>query len=437
MYENRLEMTILVVDDSQFMQTQFRLLLKNAGYGDVQFADDAYQAYEILGISESSKVCDASPQVDLILMDKVMPEVGGIEACREIKKHAKLKDIPIIMVTGDSTEEGLEEAFKSGAMDYIIKPLKKVELFARMNSLLKLKKEIDDRKQAEEGLQDLNEALEQRVKERTDELIKTGDALKKSIETIKETQEKLMMAEKMASLGTLVAGATHEINTPLGISISSASSLKERTNQVNKKFINGDLKKSDFSNFLDHAQEFSSILLSNLQRSADLVKSLKVVAVDQCSEDKRTFLVREYLDEIFLSLRPKLKRTHHTVEINCPLDLSVTNYPGYFSQIISNLVLNSILHGFENLEEGLIKIDVTPSDNDISLVYSDNGGGISSENQKKIFDPYFTTKRGKGGSGLGMHIVHNLVEEKLKGKISLESELEKGVKFTITFPKDQ
>lgn len=429
-------MTILIVDDSPFMQTQFRLLLKSAGYENVEFVNDAYGAYDVLGISVSGGECQINKDIDLIIMDKVMPEIDGIEACREIKQHPELRDIPIIMVTGDSSEEALKEAFNSGAMDYIIKPLKKVELFARMNSLLKLKKEIDDRKEAELRLQRLNEELEQRVQTRTEELIKTGDALKQSIETIKETQEKLMMAEKMASLGTLVAGATHEINTPLGISISSASSLSEKTKRLTGMFEEGALKKSDFATYLDHTREASAILMSNLQRSADLVQSLKVIAVDQCSEEKREFFVREYLEEIILSLRPKLKRTQHTIETNCPFELSIDNYPGYFSQIVSNLIINSILHGFENIDAGNIMIRAESVDENIKLTYTDNGGGISSDHQHKIFDQYFTTKRGKGGSGLGMHIVHNLVTEKLKGCIKLDSELGKGVEFVIIFPKN-
>lgn len=427
-------MTILVVDDSQFMQTQFRLLLKNADYGEVQFADDAHQAFKILGITKTSS--PTSSCIDLILMDKLMPEIDGIEACREIKRHPGLKDIPIIMVTGDSSEEGLGEAFASGAVDYIIKPLKKVELFARMNSLLNLKKESDERKQAENRLQKLNEELEERVQQRTGELIKTGAELKKSIETIKETQHKLMMSEKMASLGRLVAGATHEINTPLGISISSASSLSEKTLLLSQKFSDGELKKSDFANYLELAKESSSILLSNLQRSADLVHSLKVIAVDQCSEDKREFHLHGYLNEIVLSLRPRLKRTQHVVNITCPLEIKVHTYPGYFSQIISNLIINSIIHGFETIKEGSITIEVSNENEFIKVQYSDNGVGISTENQKKIFDQYFTTKREKGGSGLGMYIVQNLIEEKLNGSISLKSDIGKGVNITITFPKE-
>ncbi|MCP4136147.1 MAG: PAS domain S-box protein [bacterium] len=325
------------------------------------------------------------------------------------------------------TKDGLEKTFELSAA-LLKDSLNKTIGF---NGVLR---DVSMRKQAEEEIKKLNRELELRVKERTNELIKTSDALKESIEIIRETQKRLMLSEKMADLGNLVAGATHEINTPLGIAITTASFLNEKTEDVEGLFSENKIKRSNLEEFLKTAGESFEILLANLKRSAELIRSLKVVAVDQCSEEKRTFKVKEYIDEILLSLSPKLKKTKHSITINCPEDLEINSYPGAFFQVISNFVMNSVIHGFDKIEKGEIGIDIKQEDENVIIRYTDNGKGMDEKSLSKIFDQYFTTKRDAGGSGLGMYIVYSLVTETFEGTIECSSHEGQGIEFMITMP---
>ena len=289
-------------------------------------------------------------------------------------------------------------------------------------------------KQAEDALNMLNRELEQRVEQRTAELSVANQHLQESLRYLNNAQRQLVHSEKMAALGGLVAGIAHEINTPTGVGMTAASHLQVHVEKYHQLYCAGTLKRSDFEAFLNIARESCDIVVHNLQRAADLIRSFKQVAVDQSSGEQRQFDLKEYLEEILLSLHPRLKRTGHRVEINCPNNLQLYNHPGAFSQIITNLVINSLTHGFEDQPAGRITIDARPTSDTLVLRYADNGKGVTKENLGKIFDPFFTTKRGQGGSGLGMHIVHNLVTQLLKGRIECDSTIGSGVSFTITLP---
>ncbi len=182
--------------------------------------------------------------------------------------------------------------------------------------------------------------------------------------------------------------------------------------------------------------EASRILTGNLDRTANLIKGIKNVGVDQCSRNIRKFNLNEYINETIMTLGPKLKKTNHHIHINCPQGIEVTTSPGAIAQIITNLVINSLKHGFDKSHNGRIGIDIKNKVDTILLVYTDDGKGIKPEDMKRIFDPYFTTKRNEGSSGLGMHIINNLVTEDLKGTIQLNSSCKRGVEFTIEFPSD-
>lgn len=277
-------------------------------------------------------------------------------------------------------------------------------------------KDITERKKAEEEIQNTNKALNE------------------SLETLKKAQSRLVQSEKMAALGDLVAGVAHEISTPLGVGLMSASYLNDSTQKFYDRFISGQLSRSEFEKYSKNAKEAASLVLNNLTQAADLLNSFKQVAVDQSDDEKRVFDLSRYLSEILISLQPKYKRTHHAIAINCPETLKINSYPGVFSQIITNLVMNSLIHGFEGIEEGKIVILVTMEDSNVVLQYTDNGVGMNPNIAKKIFDPFFTTKRGQGGSGLGMHIVYNLVTQKLNGQIECTSVPGNGVTFKITIP---
>ena len=276
-------------------------------------------------------------------------------------------------------------------------------------------------------LQNYTDILEQKVEERTKDL-------KKSIATIKHTQDQLIRSEKLAALGSLVAGVAHEINTPVGIAVTAASLLKDKTDDFIDKLESKTLKRSDVNKYTITAEKSSDLILTNLSSAVKIIHGFKQVAVDQTSGELRKFNLRSYIDDILISLEPELKKINPKITINCSGKLIIMSFPGAFSQIITNLVMNSLIHGFINSNTNEIIFDIHRDNDTIIFCYMDNGKGIEKENQAKIFDPFSTTRRSKGGSGLGMHIVHNLVTRTLGGTISYEHRAEQGVKFTITMP---
>jgi len=278
---------------------------------------------------------------------------------------------------------------------------------------------------------------EQKAKElaRTSQvLVHTNRHLTESLNKLNTTQDQLVQNEKMASLGELVAGIAHEINTPIGIGVTAASHLEDNMNLFRSKFDSGKIKKSEMAEFLDASSEASGILLKNLERAAKLIRSFKQVAIDQTSEDLRHFKLKEYLEEVIHSLRPNLKKTHINVKLICNEDLKLNSYPGAYSQILTNLILNSLIHGYEDNSEGQIIIEITQQDSDILLRYCDDGKGIPKEHMSKLFDPFFTTRRGQGGSGLGLHLIYNIVTQQLNGSIEVHNKPTMGACFELNIP---
>lgn len=260
---------------------------------------------------------------------------------------------------------------------------------------------------------------------------------KQAEKELKMIQDHLMESKKMAALGELVAGVAHEINTPIGIGVTGMSALDDKTREICQLYEKDDLTKEDFEKFLKTVSEASFAVLSNLQRAAELISTFKQVAVDQSSEDQRSFRMKDYISDTLLSMRPRLKKSKHTIIINCPDEIEFTSYPGAFSRIITNLLMNSLVHGFDNIEKGQIVFDISVRDNYLEFRYRDNGVGIKEDIRERIFDPFVTTKRGQGGAGLGMHIVYNLVTQTLKGQISCDSTPGKGTEFIIKIPISQ
>lgn len=248
------------------------------------------------------------------------------------------------------------------------------------------------------------------------------------------TQTQLIAAEKMASLGRLVAGLAHEISTPIGIAVTAASVWEDRIHELRQLYQSGGMKRTDFEEFLETIFESGRLISHNLQRAADLIQSFKQVAVDQSSEVVRDINLKSYIGEVVTSLRPELKRTNLTVEIMGENDVVLQSYPGALSQIITNLILNSITHAYAPNEAGRLTITIECQDDKVYLHYSDDGKGIPVEDHARIFEPFFTTRRGQGGSGLGLHIVYNLVTQKLGGTIRFQSQEGVGTIFTIVLP---
>ncbi len=275
-------------------------------------------------------------------------------------------------------------------------------------------------KNSKEKVDELNKNLEKKVDERTAQL--------------KVTQKQLIQSEKMAALGGLVTGIAHEINTPVGIGVTASSHLEKETIEILKLYSNNKMRKNDFEIFLNTCKESSSILLSNLKRASELIKAFKGIAVDRSTEEKKSFKLKENINNTLISLSPKFREVECEVNINCSADFEFRSFPGVFSQIFTNLILNSLTHGFSKNEKGLINIDIYQNNNNLIIKYSDDGNGIEKENIEKIFDPFFTTNRGQGGTGLGLNIIYNLVSQTLNGTIKCESTLGQGTTFVMKFP---
>ncbi|MCK4466513.1 MAG: HAMP domain-containing histidine kinase, partial [Bacteroidales bacterium] len=267
-----------------------------------------------------------------------------------------------------------------------------------------------------------------------EELNVQKEELQSTLENLKRTQSQLIESEKMSALGGLVAGVAHEINTPVGIGVTAISSLIEETRRMADLYKKEEISRADFKEYLSSTNNSAKLIQKNLERTASLVQSFKQVSVDQSSEQQREFLLKAYLEDVIRSLYPKFKRRDIEINIDCNEELKLNSYPGAFAQIFTNLVLNSIAHGFKKEKmKGVIDILVKQEDKQLQIEYKDNGMGIPEEILPKIFDPFFTTDQSKG-TGLGLNIVYNLVTQKLKGSIKCDSGPNKGVLFRIILP---
>jgi signal transduction histidine kinase len=294
-----------------------------------------------------------------------------------------------------------------------------------------------DRRRAEEEVCILNEDLEDRVEQRTSELARANENLQTALESLRQAQGQLVMSEKLAALGGLVAGVAHEINTPVGVALSATSTMAEKNRILSELFATGEMKRSNLTDYLESTREGVEMSLLNLKRASDLIRSFKMVAADQVSESRRRFNVREYIGQVLLSLRPKLKKTLHRVEVECDEDLVIESYPGALSQILTNFIVNSLTHAFGEGQAGLIRIAVARNDGMLSLTYSDDGCGIAPEVQDRIFEPFYTTARAKGSTGLGLHIVFNIVTGTLGGTITCCSAPGQGTTFQVRMPVER
>ncbi|MCP1608474.1 PAS domain S-box-containing protein [Azospirillum lipoferum] len=269
-----------------------------------------------------------------------------------------------------------------------------------------------------------------------EEIFNAMQELERAYADLKETQANLVQAEKMASLALLVAGVAHEINTPIGIAFGCATHLSGRTGVLTEAFERGTMKKSDLAAYVATASESSRLIEQNLTRAAELIQSFKRVAVDQTSEERRRFDLLAYLEEVVTSLGPTLRKSPHRVAIACSPGIQMDSFPGALSQVVTNLVMNALTHAFPADSKGHIVIDVDEvTDDEVEIRFADDGLGIAAANLPKVFEPFFTTRRGSGGSGLGLHIVFNLVTQSLGGRISVDSVPGDGTTFTLRIPK--
>ncbi len=283
------------------------------------------------------------------------------------------------------------------------------------------------RRNAEERIVELNRDLEKRVMDRT-------ARLNRSLEKLRKTQKQLVETEKMASLGGLVVGVAHEINTPVGVGITMASFLEDRTRDYAELYAAGRITRSDFLNYLDTVGEGSKTILENLNRAADMIKNFKKVAVDRAGEPRMRFNLGKHVEGVVIAAKSEYKTLNHKIVVNIPDDIHVDSFPDCLAEIVRALLDNSVIHGFGFRDTGEIIIEAFTSGKNLVVIHSDDGEGMGDEEVGMIFEPFFTTKRGQGGIGLGMHIVYNMVTHVLMGRIKCESYKGRGTTFVIEMP---
>jgi PAS domain S-box-containing protein len=268
------------------------------------------------------------------------------------------------------------------------------------------------------------------------EMRKAKEAAETALRNLRETQASLIEAEKLAALGRLVAGVAHEVNNPVGISLTVASALERKTAMFSADVERGELRRSTLNEYLSTSRDASSQLVANLNRAAELIQSFKQVAADRNYSDQRTFDLADLTEQVVMSLRPGLRKHNLTLNVECQPSLVMNSYPGPYGQVLTNLFLNSVAHAFPDGRPGLIDIQVRESGKDnVEIIFSDNGCGMSLDVRRRAFDPFFTTRRDQGGTGLGLHIVYSIVTNRLGGRLDLDSEQGSGTRIQIILPR--
>lgn len=402
-YENY---TILIIDDDS---TNLDMLLSYLeGYG-----------FRLI-VALNGEIGVKKAQIEkpnLILLDVMMPGIDGFETCRRLKADDKTKEIPVIFMTVLDSHHNKIRGFDVGAVDYVTKPIYHKEVLARISTHL--------------GLQNLMLKLNSKV----EELTRTRYFMMQQIEELTETRHQLVQSEKMASLGRLVAGFAHEINTPIGVAVGAASTLSENVETIDQLLEQEEVDEDELVGRLENIKEAANLTLSNLKRASALVNRFKNTAIHQSEDSFQEFEVKSAILDVINSLVCHFEKTHITVQVDCSKDLTIHSLCGALEQILTHLMINSLMHGFEEgKKSGYINIMARLDGENLHVEYSDTGKGIASEDLEKLFEPFFTTAHAQGASGLGLYICYNLIVTQLQGSISCNSSPGKGLKFEINYP---
>ena len=377
---------VLVVEDTPASLKLLTGLLTQAGY-TVRQAPDGELALWSAG----------SRPPELILLDVRMPGIDGFEVCRRLKQSEALRNIPVIFLSAQYDTDDKVRGFEAGAVDFIGKPYQSEEVLARTQVHINLARTRDA-------------------------LAASNDELTLTLAQLRSARAEVQRQDRLAALGAMVNGVAHELNTPIGNSVLAASLLAERTREFAAALERG-MKRSDLERYVCDATNASDILMRNLDKSAELVTSFKQVASDQANSQRRCFDLGELVADMAVALNPSLRDTGVHLELDVAAGLAMDTYPGALCQIISQLVLNAVHHGFAAGATGTIRCDArSDASGSVMLRVCDNGAGIAPAHLDKVFDPFFTTRLGQGSSGLGLNIAHNLVGNVLGGTISATSE---------------
>lgn len=401
---------LLVVDD-QMISAQLICHIFNADH-EVSVATSGAQALALC----------PTLQPDLILLDVKMPGMDGHEVFQHLKSNPVTCGIPVIFVTARSDPSEETMGLQLGAVDFISKPVNAAVVRARVRTHLLLRHTL-------EQVKNLNEALEKRVRERTAELEST-------LQRLHESQENLVRSEAKATLSTLVASVSHELGTPIGNSVIAASTLNDQAREFQTMVKTGTLRRSKFMAFMASLGHSTDLVQHNLRRANVLLRNFRQVAADQASEQRREFDLAAVVSEIIHTLSPTLKRQPHRIAMLIPPGILMDSQPGPLGQIVINLINNAYLHAFEDRSDGVLTFSASVVGDQVHLRVADNGVGIPAEHLDKIFQSFFSTKIGQGGTGLGMAIVQNLVTQTLGGHITVESTVGQGTCFDIRLPRE-
>jgi PAS domain S-box-containing protein len=370
-------------------------------------------------------------QLHYLLMNRYMARIFGIEPHEAIGRTttdlmsrygAQKTDENDRRVVATARELGFyEEEYRDSSGNlrhWLVNKLPLLDTEGRVESIVTVGLDIGERKRSEQ------------------EMLEAKDSAEAALRNLRETQASLIEAEKLAALGRLVAGVAHEVNNPVGISLTVASSLERKTALFSAEVARGDIRRSSLTDFLDASRDASSQLVANLNRAAELITSFKQVAADRNYSDQRTFDLGDLTEQVVMSLRPGLRKQRLTLSVECEPNLAMNSYPGPYGQVLTNLFLNSVAHAFPDGRAGTVDIKVRASGPDhVEIIFSDDGCGMSLDVRRRAFDPFFTTRRDQGGTGLGLHIVYSIVTNRLGGRLDLDSEPGRGTRVQMVLPR--
>jgi len=366
-----------------------------------------------------------------VLMNRYMAGIFGIEPGEAIGKTttdlmsrygaAKTdeNDQRVLKAKGELgfyEEEYLDSA--GNLRQWLVNKLPLLDVDGKIENIVTVALDIGERKRVEQ------------------EMRKARDSAETALRNLRETQASLIEAEKLAALGRLVAGVAHEVNNPVGISLTVASALERKAANFAAEVERGDLRRSSLNDFLATSRDASGQLVANLNRAAELIQSFKQVAADRNYSDQRSFDLADLTEQVVMSLRPGLRKHNLTLNVECQPNLTMNSYPGPYGQVLTNLFLNAVAHAFPDGRAGTIEIQARASGKDnVEIIFSDNGCGMSLDVRRRAFDPFFTTRRDQGGTGLGLHIVYSIVTNRLGGRLDLDSEPGGGTRIQILLPR--